>query len=102
MLNHWTYINHSKANTAINTGQKNLIIYAYSISNNFLKEVFAKIKLKYVITNDIKTASLVIGSIYHLQQNPAIKRLVNKKQIPIYSFQSVSIYKLIKFARTIV
>ena len=53
---------------------KKLVIYPYSISNNLLKEVLLKMGLKFLLTNEIKKASLVIGLNKHLKQN---FRLIN-------------------------
>lgn len=100
-LNRWTSINHSRIGMSSNEMQKNLIIYAYSVSNNHLKEVFGRIGIKCTLTNDINEASLIIGSFQHLQQNYKLKRLAFQKQIPIYSFDRISLYKLKNFIQTI-
>nr|YP_010283005.1 hypothetical protein MKT70_pgp030 [Nitzschia ovalis]ULD15769.1 hypothetical protein [Nitzschia ovalis] len=101
-LNSWTHINDSKITTLSNDTSKNLIIYAYSISNNFLKEVFNRMGLKCILTNDIDKASVIIGSFYSLQQNPAFNKLALQKQIPIYAFKKISFYQLAKFVRSII
>ena len=80
---------------------KNLVIYSYSISNNFLKEALSKIGIKFILTNNIKKASLIIGLRKHLKQNLKLKYLAKKKEIPIYSLNQVSIYQLMKFLQEI-
>ena len=40
---------------------KNLTIYPYSLSNNLLKEVFLKMGLRFVLTNDLQKADLILG-----------------------------------------
>jgi hypothetical protein len=85
-----------------NETSKNLIIYPYSISNNFLREVFNRMGIKCILTNDIDKASVIIGSFYSLQQNPTLNKLALKKQIPIYAFQKISFYQLAKFVRSII
>lgn len=78
-----------------------IIIYSYSISSNFLREVFNKLGLNFIITNNIKKAHIVIGLKNYLQQNLKLKELAKKKKIPVYSFNKVSIYQLIKFLKFI-
>ena len=92
----WASINHLKSNQLSNETQKNLIVYSYSISNNFLKEAFSKIGVKFILTNNIRKASLIIGCKRQLQQNPVLKQLAFKNEIPIYSFKKITIYQLKK------
>jgi stage III sporulation protein SpoIIIAA len=99
--NPWTHINQSKNQKVVQITSKNLVIYSYSISNNFLKEAFSKIGVKFVLTNDIKKASLIIGLKKHLKQNFKLKELAKRKKIPIYSFNQLSIYQLTKFIKFI-
>lgn len=96
--NNWVFINKLKKKS-LKITSKNLVIYSYSISNNFLKEVFSKIGVKFVLTNNLKKASLIIGLKKHLKQNLKLKELAKKKNIPIYSFNEVSIYQVTKFIR---
>jgi energy-coupling factor transporter ATP-binding protein EcfA2 len=97
----WIDHNYIKMDQLLHETQKNLVIYSYSISNNFLKEVFSKIGLTFVLTDDIKKASLIVGSKKHLQQNSRLKKLALKKKIPIYSFYQPNIYHLTKFIKMI-
>nr|ULD16164.1 hypothetical protein [Cylindrotheca closterium] len=76
-------------------------IYTYSISSNFLREVFNKLGLNFSLTNDIKKAHIIIGLKNHLQQNLKLKELAKKKKIPIYSFNQISLYQLTKFIKFI-
>ena len=99
--NRWTHINRFKNQKVVQITSKNLVIYSYSISNNFLKEAFSKIGVKFVLTNDIKKASLIIGLKKHLKQNFKLKELAKRKRIPIYSFNQLSIYQLTKFIKFI-
>ena len=109
-------INYSLAQNLKNWNQKNLInsphfhfsvsksviIYSYSISNNFLLEVFNKLKLDFRMTNNVKTAHIIIGLKNSLQQNLKLKELAKQRKIPIYSFNQVSLYQLTKFVKTII
>ena len=77
------------------------VIYSYLISHNFLQEIFTKIDVKCIVTNNIKQASLIIGLKKHLKQNLQLKKLAKEKEIPIYSFDQLNIYQLTKFIKTI-
>ena len=101
-LQRWGYINHLKSNRLSNETQKNLIIYSYSTSNNFLKEVLSKIDVKFILTNNIRKASLIIGSSRQLQQNHRLKQLAFKNEIPIYSLDKINIYQLKKLIKFII
>ena len=65
-------------NTLINS--KTLIIYPYSISSNLLKEIFGKLNIKFLITNNVKKASFIIGLKKKLKQNFKLKELAKKKK----------------------
>jgi stage III sporulation protein SpoIIIAA len=90
----WTYLNQLKNENNFQLNFKTLVIYPYSISNNFLKEVLSKIGIKFILTTNIKKASLIIGLKRQLRQNFKLKELANKKKIPIYSINQISIYEL--------
>jgi stage III sporulation protein SpoIIIAA len=96
---YWNYSNKLKINTNFKITSKNLVIYSYSISNNFLKEAFLKLGIKFRLTNNIQKASLIIGVKKQLKKNFKIIDLAKKKKIPIYSFQQISMYQLIKFIK---
>ena len=98
---HWLSINKINFQDSVLSTSKPLVIYPYSISNNFLKEAFTKIGLKFTLTNNIEKASLIISLKKYLRQNFKLKELAKRKKIPIYSFNKISIYQLTKFIRTI-
>lgn len=77
------------------------IIYSYSISANLLRETFNKLGFDFILTNDIQKAHLIIGLKNQLQQNLKLKKLAKQKKVPIYSFNRLSFYQLIKFIRII-
>ena len=96
----WVSINQTKYERSLNLQSKKLLIYPYSLSNNLLKEVLLKMGFKFVLTNEIRKASLIIGLKKHLKQNFKLKNLARQKNIPIYSLNQISFYqvsKLIKF-----
>ena len=95
----WVYLNQSKDENTFQINSKTLVIYPYSISNNFLKEALSKIGVKFTLTTNVKKASLIIGLKRQLKQNFKLKELANKKKIPIYSLNQISIYQLTKFAK---
>ena len=80
---------------------KKLIIYSYSFSTNFLRESFAKIGVKIVLTNNLEKASVIIGGTKLLKKNLRLKELAEKKNIPIYSLNRISIYQLTKLIKYI-
>jgi stage III sporulation protein SpoIIIAA len=92
----WTEINDFNSNYSGKLSSKNLIIYAYSISNNFIKEAMDKVNIRFVLTTDIKKASLIIGLKKHLINNLKLKKLAQQKNIPIYSLNQLSIYQFMK------
>ena len=99
--NCWTQFNSLKTHKLLHELKKSLVIYSYSISKNFLKEVFSKSNRTFTLTNDLQKASVIIGLTKHLQQNSNLNRFAKEKQIPIYSFDQVSIYQLTKFIKAI-
>ena len=101
----WILINQLKDKKSLKLESKKLVIYTYSLSHNLLKEVLLKLGLKFVLTNEIKKASLIIGLKKHLKQNFKLTNLAKKKSIPIYALNQVSLYqvtKLIQFISKIV
>ena len=98
--NNWITINQLKDENNSSLKSKKLIIYPYSISNNLLKEVLLKMGFKFVLTNEIRKAGLIIGLKSHLRQNFKLIELAKHKNIPVYALNQVNFYqitKLIKF-----
>ena len=96
----WILVNQAKDEKSLRLKSKKLVIYPYSLSNNLLKEVLLKMGFKFVLTNEIRKASLIIGLKKHLKQNFKLTYLAKQKNIPIYSLNQVSFYqvsKLIQF-----
>merc|ERR1712157_641654 len=75
----WTQFNNLQTNKLLNKLTKNLVVYSYAISNNFLKEVFSKVDVKLTLTNNLRKASLIIGLTKHLQQNSSLCQFTKKK-----------------------
>jgi stage III sporulation protein SpoIIIAA len=96
----WVLVNQIKDEKYLRLKSKKLVIYPYSLSNNLLKEVLLKMEFKFVLTNEIRKANLIIGLKKHLKQNFKLISLAKQKNIPIYSLNQVSFYqvsKLIQF-----
>ena len=96
----WISVNQTKDEKILNLKSKKLVIYPYSLSSNLLKEVLLKMGLKFVLTNEIRKASLIIGLKKHLKQNFKLIKLAKQKNIPIYTVNQVNFYqvsKLIQF-----
>ena len=92
----WSMINQEKDEKFLRLKSKNLIIYPYSLSNNLLKEVLLKMGFKFVLTNEIRKATLIIGLKKHLRQNFKLIELAKQKNIPIYTFNQISFYQISK------
>ena len=92
----WNFMNELKNQKSFNLQSKRLVIYPYSLSQNLLKEVLLKMGLKFVLTNEIKKANLIIGFKKHLKQNFKLINLAKKKNIPIYGLNQISFYQLRK------
>jgi hypothetical protein len=92
----WSAINKANNEKFVKLKSRNLVIYPYSLSNNLLKEVLLKMGFKFVLTNEIRKASLIIGLKKHLKQNFKLTQLADQKNIPIYSINQVSFYQLSK------
>ena len=97
----WTIINKIKHKKSLKLKSKEVIIYPYSLSNNLLKEVLLKMEFKFLLTNEIRKASLIIGLKKHLKQNIKIINLANKKNIPVYSLDKISFYEISKLIQFI-
>ena len=100
-VRNWTQRNNRNTSNLQISLSKSIKIYTYSISSNFLREVFSKLNLDFSLTNDIKNAHIIIGLKNHLQQNLKLKELAKQKKIPIYSFNQLSLYQLTKFIKFI-
>ena len=92
----WISINQLKDSKALKLKSKKLIIYSYSISSNLLKEVLLKMGFKFVLTNEIRKAELIIGLKKHLKQNFKLTQIAKQRNIPIYSLNQISFYQLSK------
>ncbi len=96
----WILVNQSKNDKSMKLKLKKLVIYSYSLSNNLLKEVLLRMGFKFILTNEINKASLIIGLKKHLKQNFKLKNLAKQRNIPIYTLNQISLYqvtKLVKF-----
>jgi len=102
LFNQWLQFNNIRTNKLLKKTPKTLVIYSYSISTNFLKEVFSKIGVKCIFTNESQQASFILGLSQHLQYNTKLKQCALDKKIPIYAVDRISIYKLLKLIKLIV
>jgi stage III sporulation protein SpoIIIAA len=92
----WIVVNQTKDEKLLRLKSKKLVIYPYSLSNNLLKEVLLQMKFKFILTNEIRKANLIIGLKKHLKQNFKLVSLAKQKNIPIYSLNQVSFYQISK------
>ena len=99
--NNWDIVNQPREEKSLKLKSKTLVIYPYSLSNNLVKEVLLKMGFKFILTNEIRKASLIIGLKKHLRQNLKLKNLAQQRKIPIYSLNQVSIYQITKLVQYI-
>ena len=92
----WGFMNQQKNTRSLKLKSKKLIIYSYSLSNNLLKEVLLKLGFKFVLTNEIRKANLIIGLKKHLKQNFKLIHFAKQKNIPVYTLNQVSFYQVSK------
>ena len=92
--------NQFKDQKDLNLESKRLVIYPYSLSHSLLKEVLLKTRRKFVLTNEIKKASLILGLKKHLKQNFKLIKLAKQKNIPIYALNNLSIYQIMKIIQS--
>ena len=97
----WTLVNQPNNEKLLQLKSKKWIIYPYSLSNNLLNEVLLKMGFKFVLTNEIRKANLIIGLKKHLKQNFKLINLANQKNIPIYSLNKISFYQISKLIQFI-
>jgi hypothetical protein len=97
----WGLVNQTKDDKSLRLKSKKLVIYPYSLSNNLLKEVLLKMKFKFVLTNEIRKANLIIGLKKHVKQNFKLITLAKQKNIPIYSLNQVSFYQVSKLIQSL-
>lgn len=97
----WNLMNRLKDQKSLPFQSKKLVIYPYSLSYNLLKEVLLKTGVKFVLTNEIKKASLIIGLKKHLKQNFKLIDLAKQKNIPIYALNQISLYQITKIIQFI-
>ena len=97
----WTFMNQLKDQKSFKLESKKLVIYPYSLSHNLLKEVLLKMRLKFVLTNEIKKANLIIGFKKHLKQNFKLTNLAKQKNIPIYALNHINLYQVKKLIQVI-
>jgi stage III sporulation protein SpoIIIAA len=97
----WILMNQLKDQKSFKFQSKKLVIYPYSLSYNLLKEVLLKMGLKFVLTNEIKKANLIIGLKKHLKQNFKLTSLANQKNIPIYALNQANLYQMTKLIQLI-
>ena len=97
----WISTNMRESEHTLQSRLKILKIYPYSLSNNLLKEVLLKMNVKFILTNEIQQANLIIGLKKHIQQNFKLINLAKQKNIPIYTVNQISLYQLSKLIQFI-
>ena len=101
-LQPWTQLNNFKIDPFLRETTKTLVIYPYCISTNLVKEVLTKLNLRWVMTNDLQKASLIIGLYPYLSQNSTLKKVISQKKIPVYSINQATIYQLTQLINNLI
>jgi hypothetical protein len=52
--------------------------------------------IHFILTNEIKKASLIIGLKRYLKKNPNLIHIATRYNIPIYTFNFISYYQLVR------
>ena len=92
----WNFLNKEKYFNKLTLKPEIFTIYTYSISNNLLREVLLRMGITFTLTNEIRKANLIIGLRKHLNKNINLIQFANRHRIPIYSFNYISYYKLVR------
>ena len=95
----WSSVNKLESKYTLQSKTKILRIYPYSLSNNLLKEVLLKMGVKFILTNEIRKANLIIGLKKHLQQNFKLIDLARQKSIPVYTLNQLNLYQVSKLVQ---
>ena len=66
----WTTINELNIEKFIELKSRKLIIYSYCLPNNLLKEGLLKQGFKFILTNEVKKANLIINFIIDMHHHP--------------------------------
>jgi stage III sporulation protein SpoIIIAA len=97
----WILMNQLKDQKSFKLQSRKLVIYPYSLSHNLVKEVLLQMGLKFVLTNEIKKANLIIGFKKHLKQNFKLTNFAKQKNIPIYALNHINLYQVKKLIQVI-
>ena len=100
--NNWKILNQQIQVNSRNLKMKKLVIYSYSISNNLIKEAGYKLGFKFLLTKEIRKATVIIGLKRHLKYNFTLKMFAKKLNIPIFKLNQNSLYQLTKFFRSLI
>nr|UHY40868.1 Ycf45 [Thalassionema bacillare]UHY41126.1 Ycf45 [Thalassionema bacillare] len=92
----WHSLNLSTDSHKVELKLKPLVIYSYSISTNLLKEVLLKMGIHFIFTNEVKKASIIIGLKRYLKKNNNLIHMATNYGIPIYTFNFISYYQLVR------
>ena len=69
---------------------KKLFIYIYSLPSNLIREIIGKMQLQFMITKEIKKASIILALKKCFDKNIKLRRLARENKIPIYLINKCS------------
>ena len=98
----WRILDQTNQKQLQNLETKNLIIYTYSLSNNLITEAIYKVGFRFMLTGELKQATIIIGLTKHLKQNRKLKEFAKQQNLPIYTINQGNIYQVIKLLKSLI
>ena len=80
---------------------KKFSIYNLSFSKNLMYEVFCNLENKFVFTNFVKKADIIIALKKHLKKNLKLKKLSKQYYIRIYILDQKNFYQIVRLFLTL-
>lgn len=99
--NNWKSINDLNPKNILTYDSKTIMLYSYSLPYNLFKEVFSRLNFKVNFTNNISTATLIIGLKKHVNQNIKLKNLAHQTGIPLYTLTKVNLFEMKKLIESL-
>nr|AWT38166.1 hypothetical protein ycf45 [Proboscia sp.]AWT38213.1 hypothetical protein ycf45 [Proboscia sp.] len=94
--NTWKTVNcYNKSHSRLFDSKK-FRIYNLSFSKNLMCEAFYNMENKFIFTNSVKKADIIIALKKHLKKNLKLKKLSKQHYIKIYILNHKSLYQIVK------
>lgn len=92
----WKIMNCSNKMHSRSFNSKKLSIYNLSFSKNLMYEAFCNLESKFIFTNFVKKADIILALKKHLKKNLKLKKLSKQYYIKIYILDQKSLYQIVK------